>query len=418
MTRGSVTRVHSREILERTPHLHADHAAPVLRRAANVGERVDRPGIALGDLACQRRVELLAVAERADLGEPLRPGCDSADDHAERAAAASGSDADARAVLVRAAAELPVRRPLLARDANADDQLVGLQRGLVVARDQLLERDLALTVPAPDERARLERGQHRRRVGGVVGVCEHSAHGRLVPDTRARHERERAGEARPALPHCGRELDRPMRLHGSEAQLAVRLDSSQLGDRAQAEKPLRRQESLVQENGEERSAGHDRRLVPVLGLQRERLRERVGSEPLGRGLRHRRAPPRRTGARARGPRSIRIRSKLQRCFSRAHSSSQRPSRTHFWATSWFVSSQEIESAACRTSASCHPPNSWSRTRALTSATSGASAPSPLSQSPTIWAERSEWARLYASSPAVASSCRAAGHPGNAAPCHV
>ena len=121
----------------------------------------------------------------------------------------TAATADARPVLARARAELAVHGPLgPRRHPHLDEQLVGRDARLVVAEDQLLDRDRALAARRAQDRAGAERREHRRRVRGVVGVGEHAADGRLVAHPRAGDDPERAREHRPAVADARVALDR------------------------------------------------------------------------------------------------------------------------------------------------------------------------------------------------------------------
>jgi hypothetical protein len=73
------------------------------------------------------------------------------------------TDADARAILVRPRAELPVHGSVdNPRDHDLDDKLIGLERRLVVPDDELLDGDLTSTTRAPDNHTGPESTQHGR----------------------------------------------------------------------------------------------------------------------------------------------------------------------------------------------------------------------------------------------------------------
>ena len=92
-----------------------------------------------------------------------------------------------------------VARSGCGRHAHLDQQLVRLDARLVVAEDQLADRDRAVAARRAQHRAGVERGEHRRRVRRVVGVGQHAADRRLVAHARARHQPERARQHRPAV---------------------------------------------------------------------------------------------------------------------------------------------------------------------------------------------------------------------------
>jgi hypothetical protein len=88
-------------------------------------------------------------------------------------------------------------------------------------------------------------------------------------------------EHRPAGTNARVRLDRAVRDHRAEVEpLLTCLEAVQLGDVAQGqERPGRRQEAGVEEDADERAAGHDDRVLAVLRAERERLVERGGGEP-------------------------------------------------------------------------------------------------------------------------------------------
>ena len=153
-----------------------------------------------------------------------------------------------------------------------------------MADDQLLDRDLALAADAARDGAGAEREEHRRRIRGVVGVGEHAADRGLVAHARARDDGKRSGERRPALAHERRQLHRAMRRHRPEPQLVPGLDVREAGHTAEAEERRREEQPLVDEDADERPAGDDGRVLP-LGLQPERIVERLRREPLRVGTR-------------------------------------------------------------------------------------------------------------------------------------
>ena len=149
---------------------------------------------------------------------------------------------------------------LAARDDDLDEQLVRLQRRLVEAGDQLLDRHLPLSAHASGHGPCAEGDEHRRRVGRVIGVGEHAADGRLVAHARARDDRERVRQRRPPLAHDRRQLDRAMARERADAEIPVGADVVQPGNTLQAEKCLRRHQPAVDEDADEGPAGDDSRV--------------------------------------------------------------------------------------------------------------------------------------------------------------
>ena len=299
---------------------------------------------------------------------------------------------------------------LAAGDDDLDQQLVRLQRRLVEAGDQLLDRHLPLSAHAPGhDRVRAERDEHRRRVGRVVGVGQHAADGRLVPHARARDDRERVRQRGPALAHDRGELDRAVRRQRADAEIPVRADVVQSGNTLQAEKCLRRHQPAVDEDADEGPARDHGRPFAPLGAQRERLVERGRDEPLRLG----RQPPGLLVQRLRELPRARDADPLEHPASCAFDRSRlhRPLVNQRTMTGAFTSRNESESAAWTRSSSSVPPISWATISRRTSCTSPSAAPSLAQPVADDRAERSECSRRYSMSSSGAPLRSSTGPPG-------
>ena len=310
---------------------------------------------------------------------------------------------------------------LAARDAHLDDQLVRRERGLVVAGDQLLDRHLPLAAHAAGHGPRAEGDEHRRRVGGVVGVGEHAADRRLVAHARARDDRERVRQRRPPLAH-DRRAARPRGASSSRRGGARRRPrcTSRPGTRRRLRNAAGASSRWLTRMPTNVPPATTVASVAPLGPQRERLVERGRDEPLRLGRQTATASLVQRLARARARAATRIRSNIQRCWSTPRSRLHRPLRRPSARRQVAVHLEERERVGgleeilvlgrrrprARASAA-RPPRTSS------------SAPSRGSQSPTIAAERSECSRRYSmsSSGAPLRSARPA-RPGSAARCRA
>ena len=96
---------------------------------------------------------------------------------------------------------LPV--PGVYRHADLGQQLARADDGLVRAEVELAHRDLAVAVPAADDRGRAHRGEHRGQVLGRVGLAQRPADGAPQADDRVRHDPFGVMEDREVLARCG-----------------------------------------------------------------------------------------------------------------------------------------------------------------------------------------------------------------------
>src|SRR5215211_6253808 len=205
------------DVLQGAPDLHGDDAATVTGRATRVGDRLYLLGIAPTDFGGELAAHAIAPRQAADLREVLRPSGDRADHDPQAAVALRRCDGDARPILTRTRAKLPIDgASLAARYPELRDELVLFECCLVVVEDEHVHRYLALSPHAPRNDPRLKSREHRGGIGGVVRVGDDPADGRLVPDARAGDHGEGVGKRRPALLHYRRALYCPVGGHRPE----------------------------------------------------------------------------------------------------------------------------------------------------------------------------------------------------------
>ena len=224
------------------------------------------------------RRDLLRLAV-AQVRELLRRLGHRADDHPQPVAV-HRRDGRARPVLGRARAELAVRRPLrLRRHPHLDEQLVGLDARLVVAEDQLPDRDRAVAA----RRAQDARGRRARRASPAGPTRSRHRRARRRPSPGCARAGWPPARTRAPAPASRRTRSRSTRRcetiapsRSSPSTTSICLSSSTPAERQQRG---RRQESLVHEDAQKRPAREHRRLVTALGAQRERLLEGVGCHP-------------------------------------------------------------------------------------------------------------------------------------------
>src|SRR5919202_4421387 len=131
------------QVLQGAPDLHGDDAAAVAGRAARVGDRLYALGVAAPDLSGELAGQALFLHQATDFREELRSSGYRPDHDPQPAIIFRHRDGDAGPILARTGAELAVDgAPFAARDPNLRYQFVLLERGLVVAEDELFHRDL------------------------------------------------------------------------------------------------------------------------------------------------------------------------------------------------------------------------------------------------------------------------------------
>src|SRR5215212_3357835 len=205
------------QVLQGAPDLHGDDAATVTGRAARVGDRLYLLGVAAADFGGEFAAYALPPRQIADRREVLRPFGDRADHDPQGTIALRCRDGDARPILARTRAELPIDgTPLAARYPNLRYELIFFECGLVVAEYEHLHRYLTFSPHAARDNPRIESREHRGGVRGVVRIGDDPAYRRLVPYSWSGDHREREGQRRPALPHYGRALDGPVRGHRAQ----------------------------------------------------------------------------------------------------------------------------------------------------------------------------------------------------------
>ena len=106
-----------------------------------------------------------------------------------------GGDAERRPVVGRAGGDLHVGALLraLRGHVHLGDQLVLLQHGLVIAGEQVLDRELALALRPDDRQRRAERHQHRRQVHVRIAVRQRAADGRDIAHAHVRQRQHACG---------------------------------------------------------------------------------------------------------------------------------------------------------------------------------------------------------------------------------
>ncbi len=152
-------------------------------------------------------------------------------------------DPECRPVVGRAgrAFEIGGATAALRRHHQLGDQLVAPQHGLVIAGEQILDRDRALAGGARHRNVSAERDQHRRQIHVRVGMGEMSADGRDVAHPHIGERAQASRDHRRMGADRGVALEHGQRRHGADLERAVgpRLDSGELQDGAQADEPDR-----------------------------------------------------------------------------------------------------------------------------------------------------------------------------------
>ena len=258
---------------------------------------------------------------------------------------------------MRARAELAVRRrgadPPGRRTSTM--QLVGLER-----RSRSSRRSARRSAPRARRDAADDRTRAQRQEASPAGRRRSRrprARRRPSPGCERagwRPGRERHGQRRPAVAHESRALDRRGAWSSRRAEPAVvaRLDESSSATQLQAEERRRRQQSLVDEDADERPAGDDGRLVcrarPGAPAPRRARPERASSGSVDNGQRLLVVAASRARARARRliRSNIHLRCALAR--SRLQSAVRVPAGDGHGA---LTSRNESESAAWRRSSS-------------------------------------------------------------------
>ena len=259
------------------------HAASTARRTSTA---ITRRRYSAEPRASRQRLDPLGVARGAtsrpasplaQVREVLRRLGHGADDDAQPPSPRAAATATHGRSSARARAELAVHRPLRrGRHAHLDEQLVGLDARLVVAEDQLADRDRALAARA----SAAPRGRRARRAppAGRTRSRRRPARRRPSPGC-ARAGSPPAPNARASTgqpPRTDRRARRAVRDHRAQPQLAVldRRSPRSSSTRPSDSSADGRQEPLVHQDAQERPAREHRRLVAALGAERERLLER------------------------------------------------------------------------------------------------------------------------------------------------
>ena len=188
----------------------------------------------------------------------MRTVTDRADDNTHGVFFANRRDGHRRPILLGSRTKLSVcgRAGGPGKD-NPGDEFVLVKGRFVVPDDQIFDRHSTHAVDTRDLCDCTGGDQHRRRVGGIVGVGEDTANRGYVAHPGTRHRGKGGRNTGPELPDRVLEFEPTVSDHGAYRKVPRHVQSLELPNVLQRDPVLALNETLARQDAEKGSTGHD-----------------------------------------------------------------------------------------------------------------------------------------------------------------